>query len=142
MNLVPLEIVTPDRMVYEGQMHMLIAKTESGDIGILPGHSPLMGTLKPSVVKVINEEGTFYLAVAGGFLEVQPSRVTLLADAAELGSEIDAKRAEEAVARAEQRLQDATGGAEHERARKALLRAQVRLAAASAAAEIDNAPRR
>jgi F-type H+-transporting ATPase subunit epsilon len=89
MNLVPLDIVTPDRKVFEGPVHLVVAKTGGGEIGIMPGHSPIMGTVKPCVVKVKTQDNTLYFAVAGGFLEVTPVKITLLADAAELGSEID-----------------------------------------------------
>jgi len=131
MNLVPLEIVTPDRTVYTGTLYQLIAKTGTGEIGILPGHSPVMGTLKPGVLKLTNNEGTFFFALTGGFLEVKPSSVTVLADAAENGEDIDVDRAELARVRAEKYLSE--NEADHERARRALVRAQVRLQAASAA---------
>lgn len=127
MNLVPLDIVTPDRKVYEGMVNLVIVKTGGGEIGIMPGHSPLMATVKPCVVKVNTAEDVQYFCATGGFIEVTPQKITILADASENGRDIDIDRAREALDRAEKRLADSSGESEHERAEQALTRARIRL---------------
>lgn len=102
-----LEIVTPERTVYKKEeIQMIITHAAKGDIGILPNHAPLISPLDPTIVRVKladnREEKVF---VSGGFLEVRPDQVTILAEAAELPSEIDIERAKAAKERAEQRLQ-------------------------------------
>lgn len=130
MNLVPLDIVTPEGRVYQGPIYMLTARTGGGEIGILPGHSPLVATVLPCVVKVQTADETFYFAVSGGFLEVLPDRVSLLADTAEQGAEVDRERARAALQRAEERLAQNPADADAERLEKAVERARIRLQAA------------
>lgn len=129
MKTVPLEIVTPDRKVFGDEVQMVIARGGAGDLGILPGHTPLVTTLKISAVRIKMNDGTEQLvAVSGGFMEVKPEKVTILAEAAELSEEIDIDRAERARQRAEQRLA-ATGqeNLDFRRAELALQRALNRL---------------
>src|SRR5579884_1815801 len=92
-----LDIVTPERTVFSDEVRMVIAPGAAGELGVLPGHIPLLTTLKPGVLRVLQgaaEEQI--LAVGGGFMEVRPERVTVLATAAEHSEEIDEARAEEA----------------------------------------------
>jgi len=98
------EIVSQDRMVYEGDADMVILPGMEGEMGILPHHAPLLSTLKLGVIKVrvAGEEKIF--TVAGGVAEVQPEIITVLADAAENVDEIDTDRAEAARRRAEELL--------------------------------------
>ncbi|WP_025025754.1 F0F1 ATP synthase subunit epsilon [Caldalkalibacillus mannanilyticus] len=104
MNTVQVDIVTPERKVFEGQATMVIARGVEGELGILPGHTPLVTPLKVGVLQL--KEGTTekLIAISGGFLEVRPDKVTVLAETAELPEEIDVDRAENARRRAEQRL--------------------------------------
>ena len=124
-----LDVVTAEKVVYSGDVDMVVAPGVKGQLGILPRHSPLMTMLEPGelIIKVDGEE--LCLAITGGFLEVRPDRVIVLADAAERAEEIDIKRAEEAKCRAEQRLAEkhAPGGIDEARAEIALHRALARL---------------
>ena len=98
------EIVSQDRMVFEGDADMVIAPSTLGEMGILPNHAPLLATLKFGIVKVRLDGREEVFTVAGGVVEVQPEIVTILADAAENVSEIDVARAQAARERAEQFL--------------------------------------
>lgn len=99
------EIVSQDRMVFEGDVDIVVLPGSAGEMGILPHHAPLLTTLKYGIIKVRmkNEEEIF--TVAGGVAEIQPDIVTVLADAAENVVEIDLDRAEAARKRAEEMLE-------------------------------------
>ena len=99
-----VEIVSQDRPVFEGDVDIVVAPGEDGEMGILPHHAPLLTTLKPGVLKVRSEGREEIFAISGGVMEVQPTIVTVLADAAERSEEIDISRAEEARQRAEASL--------------------------------------
>jgi F-type H+-transporting ATPase subunit epsilon len=98
-------LVAADREVWSGKASMVIAKTADGDVGVMPGHQPIMSVLKPSVavIKTV-EDGApgeiLRVALHGGFIAVDENRVSLLSEAAELSGEIDVARAVEALARA------------------------------------------
>jgi F-type H+-transporting ATPase subunit epsilon len=98
------EIVSQDRTVFQGDADMVLLPGMDGEMGILPHHAPLLTTLKYGVIRVrsLGQETVF--TVAGGFAEIQPDMVTILADAAENVEEIDVQRAEAARKRAEERL--------------------------------------
>ena len=100
-----VEIVSQDRMVYEGDVDSVVVPGVAGEMGILPHHAPLLSTLKYGIIKVHTREGEELFTVAGGVIEVQPEIVTILADAAENVEEIDVTRAEAAKRRAEEMLQ-------------------------------------
>ena len=95
------EIVSQDRTVFEGDVDIVVAPGTDGEMGILPHHSPLLTTLQPGVLKVRRQGQEQVFAVSGGFMEVRPDIVTVLADAAEHAEEIDVARADEARRRAE-----------------------------------------
>jgi len=99
-----VEIVSQDRPVFEGDVDIVVAPGEDGEMGILPHHAPLLTTLKPGVLKVRTGTHEDVFAISGGVMEVQPALVTVLADAAERADEIDISRAEEARQRAEASL--------------------------------------
>jgi F-type H+-transporting ATPase subunit epsilon len=99
-----VEIVSQDRMVYQGDADMVILPGEMGEMGILPNHAPLLSTLKFGILKVRLGGREEFFTVAGGVAEVQPDIVTVLADAAENVREIDTARAEAARRRAEELL--------------------------------------
>jgi len=104
MAKIRLDIVTAERSVYSEDVDMVIAPGVEGQLGILPHHAPLMTMLEPGELIARKGDDEFSLAVSGGFLEVRPDRVIVLADSAERAEEIDIARAEEAKRRAEQRL--------------------------------------
>jgi F-type H+-transporting ATPase subunit epsilon len=131
MSSLKIDIVTAERVVYSAEADIVIAPGVEGQLGILPHHAPLMTILQAGelVVRRGGEEES--LAISGGFLEVRPDRVIVLADQAERAEEIDIARAEEARKRAEQRLADRhVPGMDEARAESALRRAVVRLTVA------------
>jgi len=95
------EIVSQDRLVYEGDVDIVVIPGIEGEMGILPDHAPLLSILDVGVVRVRKENEEEVFTVTGGLVEVQPEIVTILADAAENIEEIDIARAEEAKKRAE-----------------------------------------
>lgn len=128
MKTIKASVVTPDGPVYESEVEMVSAKAVSGELGILPGHIPLVAPLSISAVRLKNGGKTDQVAVSGGFLEVRPDQVTILAQAAELATKIDVDRARAAKERAERRLQQAKAdNVDFKRAELALKRAINRL---------------
>ena len=97
-----VELVSVEREVWSGEAAQVIARTTEGEIGILPGHAPLLGQLAEGGVVTIYQDGgsTMLAAVHGGFLSVTDEGVTVLAEVAELGQDIDASRAQAALQRA------------------------------------------
>jgi len=100
------EIVSQDRMVYEGEADVVIIPGEGGQMGILPNHAPLLSTLRFGILTVRYQGEDEHFTVAGGVVEVQPDIITILADAAENVMEIDVSRAEAAKHRAEDMLKE------------------------------------
>lgn len=98
------EIVSQDRMVFQGDVDMVVVPGADGDMGILPHHAPLLSPLRFGIVKVRSHDQEEDFTVAGGIVEVQPNIVTILADAAENVREIDIARAEAAKRRVEEIL--------------------------------------
>jgi F-type H+-transporting ATPase subunit epsilon len=123
-----LEIITPERKVYEDDVDMVVAPATEGYVGILPHHTPLFTTLGPGEFKVKKGGVEEVLAVFGGFMDVRGDRVVVLTDAADLAHEIDASRAQEARERAQQVLAAGpASAADEQRARAELQRALVRI---------------
>jgi F-type H+-transporting ATPase subunit epsilon len=98
------EIVSQDRLVFEGDVDIVVAPGEAGEMGILPNHAPLLTTLKYGILKVRSQNKEMDFTISGGIMEVQPQIVTILADAAENVQEIDVARAEAAKKRMEEIL--------------------------------------
>jgi F-type H+-transporting ATPase subunit epsilon len=120
-----LDIVTPEKVAYSAEVSMVIARTTAGDIGILPGHAALIAALAIWPLRVITDGEEIQISMCGGFIEVQPEKITILANCAELAEEIDVERAEMAKARAESLLRESDS--DFARAEVALKRAMVRL---------------
>jgi len=100
------EIVSQDRMVWEGDADIVVVPGVAGEMGILPNHAPLLSTLKFGILKVRSKGAEEVFTIAGGVIEVQPALITVLADSAENVAEIDVARAEDARKRAEQILKE------------------------------------
>ncbi len=98
------EIVSQDRIVFQGDVDMVVLPGSDGEMGILPHHAPLLTTLKYGIIKMRSQSKETIFTVAGGFAEIQPDLITILADAAENVEEIDIARAEAARKRAEESL--------------------------------------
>jgi len=127
MSPVRLDIVTAERLVYSEEVDIVIAPGVEGQLGILPHHTPLMTTLQAGEMIVRKGGEEFSLAISGGFLEVRPDRVIVLADTAERDDEIDLARAEEARHRAQERLSQPLPGVDTSQAEAALRRSLARL---------------
>jgi F-type H+-transporting ATPase subunit epsilon len=128
MATVRLDFVSQDHMVFSGEVNEILAPGIDGELGILPRHAPMITVLKPGEVLVKREgQEDLFFAVSGGWMEVLPSQVTILARTAERSDEIDVQRAEAARARAEELL--AQGVTREERAglEMQLRRSQIRL---------------
>src|SRR5512136_662245 len=102
------EIATQDKLLFEGQVDMVVAPGSEGEMGILPNHAPLLTTLGYGVLRVRQDGAEHAFTIAGGFMEVQPEVVTALADVGEDVEEIDLERARAAKARAEAMLRAVT----------------------------------
>ena len=122
-----LEVITPERRVYEDDVDMVVAPASEGYVGILPHHAPLLTTLGPGEFRVKKGGVEEVLAVFGGFMDVRGDRVTVLTDVAEQADEIDEAQAQAARDAAQQQLATATSPAEEARARASLERSLVRL---------------
>lgn len=123
MKTVKVNIVTPDGPVSETEADMVIAATETGEIGILPGHIAMVAPLQIGALRLKKDNSTIHVAVHGGFIEVRPDVVTVLAQQAELASDIDISRAQRAAKRAEEKLQAKTDKLEAQLAELDLKRA-------------------
>ena len=121
------EIVTPEKLVVRDVAEEMQIPGKNGYLGILPGHAPLITELAVGEISYRNQGYTHRLAVAWGFAEVLPSKVTVLAETAERADEINVRRAEEAKQRAEERLKSADPNTDFDHAEQALQRADARL---------------
>jgi F-type H+-transporting ATPase subunit epsilon len=132
MSNIKLEIVSAERVVYAEDVEAVIAPGVEGQLGILPHHAPLMTILQAGELRVRRGAEEDIMVISGGFLEVRPDRVIVLADSAERAEEIDVERAEAARQRAEQRLKErgVTPGLDEARVEAALRRAVARLSVA------------
>lgn len=127
MKTVKVSVVTPDGPVLEDNVEMVSTKAQSGELGILPGHIPMVAPLKIGAVRLKKGTSTELVAVSGGFLEVRPDQVTILAQSAERAEDIDVARAKLAKERAEKRLEAKKENIDVLRAELALKRAINRL---------------
>jgi len=122
-----VEIITPDRVFFEGEAEFLEFTTAAGDVGIYAKHIPMTTVLAPGAVIIHKDGDETVAAVHSGFAEVLGDKVTLLAEIAEWPDEIDVSRAEAAKARAEEHLANKTMGTDVKRAEYALRKALTRL---------------
>jgi F-type H+-transporting ATPase subunit epsilon len=106
MASIRLEIVTAERVVYTEDVDIVLAPGVEGQLGILPHHAPLMTILQSGEILARRGNEEDIMAISGGFLEVRPDRVIILADSAERAEEIDEARAEAAKERAEKRIRE------------------------------------
>jgi F-type H+-transporting ATPase subunit epsilon len=127
-----VEVVSADRVVWSGTSTNVIAKTTDGEIGILPGHAPVLAVLQPSAVVIFCEDGKQreIIAVDGGFVSVSQGRVSILSEYARMADEVSVAQAEKELADAQQRLDTGDGNEED---RQHFLRATAQLRAAQKA---------
>jgi F-type H+-transporting ATPase subunit epsilon len=134
-NTFQLEIVTPARLLVKEATEEAQVPGATGYLGILPGHAPLITELGVGEITYKASGATHTLSVAWGFMEVLPDKVTILAEAAERPNEIDTERARKSKERAEQRLKSNDPKVDYTRAEDALQRAETRLNVAKDAAK-------
>lgn len=127
MSGIKLDIVTAERAVFSDEVDMVVAPGVQGELGILPHHTPLMTMLEPGELRVKKASDELSMVISGGFLEVRPDHIIVLADAAERVEEIDIARAEEAKRRAQERLTQRAPDVDTARAQAALQRSLARL---------------
>lgn len=106
MNRLYLKVVTPDKLFFEGEIDMLVARTIEGDVGILLNHSPLVTLLDIGRLVIKDGDERKIAACAGGYIDVRNNNITVVSDACEWEEEIDINRAERAKERASKRLED------------------------------------
>ncbi len=136
MGTLRISVVSAEKALYDGEASLIVAPGQRGELGILPQHAPLLTTLKPGILKVVKPDGEEdFIYIAGGVIEIQPDMVTVLADVAERGEDLDEERANQARAEAERALQ--SGGSDEE-----LAIAQAELARAVAQIELIRQLRR
>ncbi|WP_250656043.1 F0F1 ATP synthase subunit epsilon [Alkalimarinus coralli] len=122
------DIVSAEEEIFSGRVEMVIAAGLEGDLGVAPGHTPLLSALKPGPIRVIKqggEEEVFY--VSGGYLEVQPNIVTILSDSAQRAADMDEAAALEAKQEAEKALANQSGDFDYSKAATQLAEAAARL---------------
>jgi len=123
-ELLQVELVAADRLVWSGEAKMVIARTTEGDVGILPGHAPILSLLVDGVLDVQTAEGeTWVAAVDAGFLSVAHNRISVLSEHAEMSLEIDLEKARQELERAK------TAGEDGDAAADAVRRAEARIRA-------------
>jgi F-type H+-transporting ATPase subunit epsilon len=129
-NSINLEVVTPDQAVVSDEVQIVVAPGTYGEFGVLPGHTSFLTTLKTGMLRYKDTSGSERLVfINGGFAEVLPNKVTVLAESAERRRDIDLERAKEALKRAEERLAEASKkeDVDFRRAQLALQRAIIRI---------------
>jgi F-type H+-transporting ATPase subunit epsilon len=123
-----LEIVTPERLAYEDDVDMVLVPGIDGELGILPHHTPLVSLLGVGELKIRKGGGEESFAIAGGFLQGRPDKVVVMAETADLASDIDLEKAQQARAEAERALEAGyVEGADLSAARAELQRALIRI---------------
>jgi len=128
MATLKVDVVSAEKSLYEGQAKFVVLPGESGELGILPGHTPLITRIRPGLVKIVHEDNSEEnIFVAGGLLEVQPDHVTVLSDTAIRGADLDEAQAEAARAKAKEALANAKDHADI-----AVVEAELELLAAQA----------
>ena len=125
-----LEVVTPEKIVVSEEAQIVASPGSEGEFGVLTGHTPFLTSLKTGIIRYTDASGKeHFVFVSGGFAEALPDKVTVLAESAEVSTDIDVKRAKEALARAEKRLAEerTREDIDFARARASLERATVRI---------------
>jgi F-type H+-transporting ATPase subunit epsilon len=108
MSNIQVDVVSAEEMIFSGMAKFVALPGESGELGIMPGHTPLITRIKPGAVRIEKADGSEeFVFVAGGILEVQPHHVTVLSDTAIRGKDLDEAKASDARSQAEEALKNA-----------------------------------
>lgn len=130
-NTIHVDVVSAESSIFDGEAEFVVLPGESGELGIYPQHTPLITRVRPGSVriKLPGQTAEEFVFVAGGILEVQPNRVTVLADTAIRGADLDEAKAEEAKRAAEEALADRAGAIDYAKAQAELAEAIAQIAA-------------
>ena len=110
------EIVTPERILYRNEVRMVVAPTIDGEIGIMPLHAPLVSALNPGEIRVMyGDDKVEWFAISGGYIQIHEDKVIVLADQAEIASQIDVERARQALEHTKRRMDELPPEAEGEK---------------------------
>ncbi|AKM30531.1 F0F1 ATP synthase subunit epsilon [Pandoraea faecigallinarum] len=130
MATIHVDVVSAEEEIFSGKARFVALPGEAGELGILPGHTPLITRIKPGAVRIEDEAGNEdFVFVAGGILEVQPGTVTVLADTAIRGKDLDEAKANDAKRRAEEAMSNKDSNIEYATAQAELAQAVAQLAA-------------
>ncbi|MGN6233535.1 MAG: F0F1 ATP synthase subunit epsilon [Trinickia sp.] len=130
MATIKVDVVSAEEQIFSGMAKFVALPGEAGELGILPGHTPLITRIRPGAVRIEAENGDEeFVFVAGGILEVQPGAVTVLADTAIRGQDLDEAKADQARKRAEEAMQNSGSNIEYATAQAELAYATAQLAA-------------
>jgi len=131
MSTIHVDVVSAEESIFEGEAEFVALPGESGELGIYPQHTPLITRIRPGAVriKVAGQAAEEFVFVAGGILEVQPNRVTVLADTAIRGHDLDEAKAEEARKAAEEALNNRSADIDYAKAQAELVAAMAQIAA-------------
>jgi len=129
MATIKVDVVSAEEQIFSGQAKFVALPGEAGELGILPGHTPLITRIRPGAVRIEAENGEEEFVFAAGILEIQPGAVTVLADTAIRGKDLDEAKAEDARKRAEEALQNTGSNLEYATAQAELAYATAQLAA-------------
>ena len=139
MAILKVDVVSAEKSLYSGEAKFVVLPGESGELGIMPGHTPLISRIRPGLVRIVLEDGTEEsIFVAGGLLEVQPRHITVLSDTAIRGGELDAEKAEAARQAAQEALANAKDKADIDAMQAELDMLVAQAAAARRIREITN----
>ena len=127
MAKIDFDIVTAEKLIYSEQIDVLIAPGTEGQLAILPNHAPLLTALQPGELTILNDNKYKQMVISGGFMEVMPDKITVLADTAERIEDIDEERAEKALKRAEEKIASNPTDVDLERALASLIKSRMRL---------------
>jgi F-type H+-transporting ATPase subunit epsilon len=130
MSTIHVDVVSAETLIFSGDAKFVALPGEAGELGIMPRHTPLITRIKPGAVRIEKADGSEeFIFVAGGILEVQPNVVTVLADTAIRGKDLDEAKAEEAKKRAEEALRNKDASMDYAVAQAELVSAVAQLAA-------------
>lgn len=130
-NTIHVDVVSAETSIFEGEAEFVALPGEAGELGIYPQHTPLITRIRPGAVRIKRAGGADeeFVFVAGGILEVQPNRVTVLADTAIRGADLDEAKAEQAKREAEEALANRTADIDYAKAQAELAAAIAQIAA-------------
>lgn len=130
-NVVHIDVVSTEASIFSGEAEFVVAPASAGEVGIYPNHAPLVTTLKPGALRITqsNDAGEILIFISGGLLEVQPGIITVLADTAIRGHDLDEAKANEAKRAAEEAMKDNKSDIDYTRAQIELSEAIAQLQA-------------